>query len=61
MDQTEPTSKRIYATSPDAFKTQLLIATSTYAMAVIVHNTLNLPGELPSTLQICLFLETHSL
>jgi hypothetical protein len=44
--------KHYYGTSPNAVKTQIWIAVSTYLMIAILHKQLKLPGTLHRTLQI---------
>jgi len=44
--------KHYYGTSPNAVKTQIWIAVSTYLMIAILHKQLKLPGTLHRTLQL---------
>ncbi len=44
--------KHYYGTSPNAVKTQIWIAVSTYLIIAILHKQLNLPGTLHRTLQL---------
>ncbi len=44
--------KHYYGTSPNAVKTQIWIAISTYLMIAIIHKQLKLPGTLHRTLQL---------
>jgi Transposase DDE domain/Domain of unknown function (DUF4372) len=44
--------KHYYGTSPNAVKTQIWIAVSTYLMIAILHKQLKLPGTLHRTLQV---------
>lgn len=44
--------KHYYGTTPNAVKTQIWIAVSTYLMIAILHKQLKLPGTLHRTLQV---------
>ncbi len=44
--------KHFYGTSPNAVKTQIWIAVTTYLMVAILHKQLKLPGTLHRTLQL---------
>ena len=44
--------KHYYGTSPNAVKTQIWIAVSTYLIIAILHKQLKLPGKLHRTLQL---------
>jgi hypothetical protein len=44
--------KHYFGTSPNAVKTQIWIAITTYLMVAILHKQLNLPGTLHRTLQL---------
>lgn len=44
--------KHYYGTSPNAVKTQIWIAVSTYLIIAILHKQFNLPGTLHRTLQL---------
>ena len=44
--------KHYYGTSPNAVKTQIWIAVTTYLLVAILHKELKLPGSLHRTLQI---------
>jgi Transposase DDE domain/Domain of unknown function (DUF4372) len=44
--------KHYFGTSPNAVKTQIWIAITTYLMVAIIHKQLNLPGTLHRTLQL---------
>ena len=44
--------KHFYGTSPNAVKTQIWIAVTTYLMVAIIHKQMKLPGTLHRTLQL---------
>jgi hypothetical protein len=44
--------KHFYGTSPNALKTQIWIAVTTYLMVAIIHKQMKLPGTLHRTLQL---------
>jgi IS4 transposase len=44
--------KHFYGTSPNAVKTQIWIAVTTYLMVAIIHKQMKLPGTLHRTFQL---------